>query len=38
MIETDIIVVGAGISGVTAAYKLLQKNQSLRILVLEAKG
>jgi protoporphyrinogen oxidase len=38
MIEADIIVAGAGISGLTAAYKLLKKNPSLRILVLEAKG
>jgi glycine/D-amino acid oxidase-like deaminating enzyme len=38
MIETDVIIVGAGISGLTAAYRLLQRDSSLRILVLEAKG
>lgn len=37
MIETDVIIVGAGISGLTAAYRLLQRDSSLRILVLEAK-
>jgi glycine/D-amino acid oxidase-like deaminating enzyme len=38
MIERDVIILGAGISGLTAAYRLLQKDSSLRILVLEAKG
>jgi hypothetical protein len=38
MIETDVIIVGAGISGLTAAYRLLRRDSSLRILVLEAKG
>jgi flavin-dependent dehydrogenase len=38
MTETDIIVAGAGISGLTAAYRLIQKDPSLRVLVLEAKG
>ena len=34
----DVVVVGAGISGLTAAYRLLQHNKSLKVLVLEAKG
>lgn len=34
----DVIVVGGGISGLTTAYRLLQYDQSLKILVLEAKG
>jgi flavin-dependent dehydrogenase len=38
MMETDVIIVGAGISGLTAGYRLLQKDSSLRIVVLEAKG
>lgn len=34
----DVVVVGAGLSGLTAAYRLLQHDRSLRILILEAKG
>ena len=34
----DVIVVGAGLSGLTAAYELLQYDGSLKILILEAKG
>lgn len=33
----DVIIVGAGVSGSTAAYTLKQKCPSLKILVLEAK-
>lgn len=36
-ITYDVIVVGAGLSGLTAAYRLLQHDASLRILILEAK-
>lgn len=34
----DVIVVGAGISGLYAAYRLKKKSPELKILVLEAKG
>jgi glycine/D-amino acid oxidase-like deaminating enzyme len=34
----DVIVIGGGISGLTTAYRLLQHDPSLKILVLEAKG
>ena len=34
----DVIVIGGGISGLTTAYRLLQHDKSLKILVLEAKG
>lgn len=34
----DVIIVGAGLSGLTAAYELLQYDRSLKILILEAKG
>ncbi len=34
----DVIVIGGGISGLTTAYRLLQYDRSLKVLVLEAKG
>ena len=34
----DVIVVGAGISGLYAAYRIKQKSPELNVLVLEAKG
>lgn len=33
----DVIVVGAGISGMTAAYNLKKKLKKVKILILEAK-
>ena len=34
----DVIVVGAGISGLYAAYRIKQRAPHLKVLVLEAKG
>jgi flavin-dependent dehydrogenase len=34
----DVIIVGAGISGLYAAYLIKQKSPELKILVFEAKG
>lgn len=34
----DVIVVGAGIAGLTAAYTLKKKADSLKILILEARN
>ena len=34
----DVIVIGGGISGLYAAYRLKQKSPQLKVLVLEAKG
>ncbi|XP_032822900.1 alpha/beta-tubulin-N-acetyltransferase 9 isoform X1 [Petromyzon marinus] len=35
--STDVVVVGAGISGLTAAYRLLQTDPTLGVIVLEGK-
>ena len=34
----DVIVVGAGISGLTAAFEVLKKNPDAKLIILEAKG
>ena len=34
----DVVVVGAGISGLYAAYRIKQKAPELKVIVLEAKG
>lgn len=36
--EIDVLIVGAGLSGLTSAYKLLKKDSSLRLFVIEARG
>ena len=38
MDPVDVIVIGAGISGLYSAYQLQKKQPELKILVLEAKG
>ena len=37
-LDADVVVVGAGVAGLTTAYSLLQKNPSLIVTVLEATG
>ena len=34
----DVIIIGAGLSGLSAAYLLWKKDPNLKVLLLEAKG
>lgn len=34
----DVIIVGAGLSGLSAAHLLMKRNTGLKILILEGKG
>ena len=36
--EVDVVVIGAGASGLVAAHKLQSHDASLKVVVLEAKG
>ena len=38
MADYDVIVIGAGIAGLTAADALLKKKPDLKVLILEAAG
>lgn len=37
MTECDVLIVGAGIAGATAAYYLKKKSPELNVMVIEAK-
>jgi cation diffusion facilitator CzcD-associated flavoprotein CzcO len=37
-LDADVIVVGAGISGMTTAFTLLKMEPSLNVMILEATG
>ena len=34
----DVVIVGAGISGLSAAYEVLKKRANTKVVILEAKG
>jgi len=38
VIDVDVVVIGAGISGLSAAYFIQKKDAGIRLAVLEAKG
>ena len=38
VVDVDVVVIGAGISGLSAAYYIQQKDAGIRLAVLEAKG
>ncbi|KAL5018930.1 hypothetical protein ScPMuIL_004652 [Solemya velum] len=38
IVECDVVVIGAGISGLSAAWMLHKRDASLKVVVLEAKG
>jgi len=38
MIDVDVVIIGAGISGLSAAYHIQQKDTGIQLAVLEAKG
>jgi len=38
VVDVDVVVVGAGISGLTAAYTILTRDPGIRLVVIEAKG
>jgi heterodisulfide reductase subunit A-like polyferredoxin len=38
LIDADVVIIGAGISGLTAAYTIHSKDPGIRVVVVEAKG
>jgi len=38
MVDVDVVIIGAGISGLSAAYHIQKKDSGIRLAVLEAKG
>lgn len=36
--EIDVLVIGCGLSGMTAAYEILKIDPSIKLCLLEAKG
>jgi len=38
MIDVDVVIIGAGVSGLSAAYYIQKKDAGIRLAVLEAKG
>jgi len=38
VIDVDVVVIGAGVSGLSAAHSIQKKDAGIRLAVLEAKG
>ena len=34
----DVVIIGAGVSGLTTAHRILQRDPTVNLVILEAKG
>jgi len=38
VLDVDVVIIGAGVSGLTASYYIQKKDAGIQLVVLEAKG